>query len=1028
MHRHTKDYPRHQSDNDYLEQALNPSSAPFYGKRSYRQKNKFDYHQSSKNQKTSKLDWYISKVDQNKMIIPEHTRNLINDLLHNKVECMVCNDTVKKNQPVWSCSTCFTIFHLKCIDEWIKKKNNLDALTLTWTCPHCNHEYTTDDYPKYDCYCKKFYEAQRTRNKHLDPELIPHGCGLFCGKKICQHITCPLPCHPGPHVQCKEMIEIKCYCGANGKTVQCAVDMEMEYSCGSICGKQLNCGKINHTCKMICHKGSCEQYLKNGKCYECIGESRDKFYKFLKEVETKLRKECYEAKELTHFASALTQYIFTGELPCGEHSVEVKTDINLKLFLRLFEISGDNLLNNLKTFIPICQEKVENCCNCKSKTSLTDCFKLNYPEDLLDFLGIVKEKQLEKCTKVCKTLKNCRIHRCERVCCELRDVQITNYSLQDPMGYHLCMQLCGKLLTCGVHKCENYCHRGNCKPCAYIIHEGAIYCTCKRTKIEAPYICGTKVECNYPCSAPRTCEHPCPLKCHEGPCPPCEYLTFKHCRCGKNLIKDVKCGNKQEIICDTKCDMMLNCGVHFCEIKCHNHTEEYDLNYKCVMTCNRQLVECEHLCKMKCHGESDCDEYLCEVNVAEYCKCHTVYKWYKCGELKKIKEKEKDKILVECGEECVRKERLRNIEEAFKGLSQISDEKVRLLYPNYNPDGNEEFKKEIPLKYDWDTISKAQAKIEVIMKFEQELYRKIFDAKNEIERPQGQNEKKEIKPEEEKKEEAKQEEEKKVEGVKKKKSVTIAEPVEIIVTDDKNVIRKQSVSIKEPEKETKPKEKEVRIQIDKEDYEMISEWLIIYHSLNPKMLKIKDNAKRVYIVFTSSTLKRFYYQKYRLSLIALLLKYNKFAENKKIPVYHPFNYSILIRNYKSNTKYEGVEACLLAIGKMTRNDFYLDEFKPNEFYVHFFDSELGHKVYLQMKTRPIEFQEAYETSYPKGRDLKEEKLYSYYKDEEYFSYLNEELDGDYPKRFAKGKKEEENEKSDDDGFIEVKTKKRHKKK
>ena len=55
-------------------------------------------------------------------------------------------------------------------------------------------------------------------------------------------------------------------------------------------------------------------------------------------------------------------------------------------------------------------------------------------------------------------------------------------------------------------------------------------------------------------------------------------------------------------------------------------------------------------------------------------------------------------------------------------------------------------------------------------------------------------------------------------------------------------------------------------------------------------------------------------------------------------------------------------------------------------------------------------------------------LCSYYKDEEYFSYLNEELDGDYPKRFAKGKKEEENEKSDDDGFIEVKTKKRHKKK
>ena len=958
-----------------------------------------------------KLAKNFDKINQNEMTIPEHTVNLINDLLSNKAECMICNDVIKKDYAIWSCSTCWTIFHLECIKEWIKKKNNNDAENFLWTCPHCNQGYNTEGYPKYDCYCKKYYDAIAKRNPHLDTGVIPHGCGLYCNAKVCEHFTCPLLCHPGPHVQCKQNVVVKCYCGASSKTVPCTTEMEKEYSCNQICRKQLNCGKNNHTCKSQCHPGKCEQFLKNGKCYECIGESRDKLFSFMKELENKLKKECYEAKELTHFASALTQYIFTGELPCGEHCVEVKTDSNLKLFKCLFEISGGNLLNNLKTFIPICQERVENCCNCRSKVSLTECFKLNYPEDLLDFLGIVKEKQLEKCTKVCKTWKNCRNHKCERVCCELKDVAITNYSLQDPLGYHLCMLSCSKPLNCGLHKCENYCHRGQCKPCAYIIHEGVIYCTCKKTKIEAPFICGTKVECNYPCSAPRNCEHPCPEKCHEGPCPACEYLTFKHCRCGKSLIRDVKCGSTQELICDTKCDMMLNCGVHFCEIKCHNHTEEYDLNYKCNMICNRQLIECDHYCKMKCHGESDCDEYRCEVMVSVFCKCNTMSIKYKCGELKKIKENNQDNNLVECGEECIRKERLRNIEEAFKGLSQISEEKVKLLYPNYNPQANEEFKKEIPQKYDWDTIAQAQEKIDVIMRFEIELYKKIVDAKNEIQRSVL----------------GKQEEKDKVQKEDNSNQ-------EFTIQQD-STVKKISFQIPEEKKDSKkvqeleiPKEKEFKILIEKDDFEMISEWVIIYHSLKPKLIKSKKNPLKYYISFSSSSLKSFHYQKYRLSLIALLLKFNKFAENKKIPVYHPFNYTLLIRNFKSNTKYEGIEASLLSTGKITRNDFYLDEFHPNEFYVHFFDSDLGKKIFFQIKPRTMEFQEVYEIIYPSNRDIKEENLYSYFTDKEYFNYLNDEYANSYCKRFNKGKNDESNQENrDEDGFIEVKTKKKHRK-
>ena len=206
----------------------------------------------------------------------------------------------------------------------------------------------------------------------------------------------------------------------------------------------------------------------------------------------------------------------------------------------------------------MCQIKVENSCRCKNKKMETYCFKLNYPEDILDFLGIVKEKELEKCNRICKTKKNCEIHRCERVCCELRNIKITNYSLQDPNGYHLCFKICNKLLSCNKHNCENYCHKGKCKPCAYIIREGDLICSCGKTRIKPPYICGTKVDCQYPCSRKRKCEHPCPLKCHEGDCPPCEYLTFKRCRCGKKIIQNVKCGDTNDVLCDCVCDCILN--------------------------------------------------------------------------------------------------------------------------------------------------------------------------------------------------------------------------------------------------------------------------------------------------------------------------------------------------------------------------------------------------------------------------------------------------------------------------------------
>ena len=958
--------------------------------------NKYDYFQgnySYKEKSKKNIEYYLNKIDKNKIIIPELTQNLINDLKKNKLSCLICELPIHKNQSIWSCNKCYSIIHLNCITEWIKKNNpnyNPNAKEensiLSWTCPHCKSLYKMEEYPIYNCYCGKYFKAVKENNKYLDTDLIPHGCGLLCKENICQHIkTCPIPCHPGPHVQCKEEVKIFCYCGKNSKIVPCSYESEKDFCCNEICGKQLSCGKNNHVCKAVCHIGSCDKFLKRGKCYECMAECRDKLYNFLKNsVERKLNAECYEAEHMTHFASSLTAYIFNGEFPCKEHSTQVNTDQALKLLLRLFEVSGDSLLENLKKFIPICEQVVENSCSCRNKKTKVSCFKLNYPEDILDFLGIVRENPIEKCNRVCKTLKNCGIHKCDRICCSLRDIKIRNYSIQDPNGYHLCFKVCGKLLSCGKHTCENYCHKGICKPCAYIIHEGEIKCTCGKTVKKAPYLCGTILECNNPCSIRRPCGHPCPLNCHIGPCPPCEFLVEKKCRCGKKSYKDIKCGDTKVLTCNNICECILPCGVHFCQIKCHNHTDEYDKNYICKMQCKRTFLNCEHFCKRQCHGESSCDEYSCDEKIFWYCKCKNNYKKVICGNYKKEKEQfEKEHpnelYVIPCNEDCIKKERLKNINEAFEGLKNISESKVKLLYPNCNIDGSEEVKKENAVKYHNDSIWMAIDNFELFFEVEKELYKYVSKAQ------------KLKKSEKEKKDEDKKEEDQKEE-----------------------------------------KEKTYLIPIEEEAFEDLYEWLVLYHGIKPKKVfkkdKIKD-TKNYYIKLSLSQLQNFYFQKYRLSLIALLFMHNLFITENKYIVYHPFKYSIEIISHKTNKEFDEMDKAIRSLSKIKYGDYYLYEYQKYYFYLHFFDKALGKEIFTIIKNKPYEFNEVQEIEYDIDEEPNESQLYKYLKDENYLNFLKNGEDKKYMEdksNFTKYNIKEEKDEGpdfDEDGFKIIKNKK-----
>ena len=45
---------------------------------------------------------------------------LAQQLLTAAYECMVCCECVRERQEVWSCRSCFHIFHLRCVHRWAK--------------------------------------------------------------------------------------------------------------------------------------------------------------------------------------------------------------------------------------------------------------------------------------------------------------------------------------------------------------------------------------------------------------------------------------------------------------------------------------------------------------------------------------------------------------------------------------------------------------------------------------------------------------------------------------------------------------------------------------------------------------------------------------------------------------------------------------------------------------------------------------------------------------------------------------------
>lgn len=136
----------------------------------------------------------------------ERTQNFLENVFHSgAAACLICIETVKRNDPIWSCSSCFGFFHLLCIQRWAKdsiahqklaidERPGIGRNNILWQCPKCRKDYDQTSVPNaYFCFCGQKHDPE------FQPWLVPHSCGEVCNKNLspsCGH-CCLLLCHPG---------------------------------------------------------------------------------------------------------------------------------------------------------------------------------------------------------------------------------------------------------------------------------------------------------------------------------------------------------------------------------------------------------------------------------------------------------------------------------------------------------------------------------------------------------------------------------------------------------------------------------------------------------------------------------------------------------------------------------------------------------------------------------------------------------------------------------------------------------------
>ncbi|XP_005090830.2 NF-X1-type zinc finger protein NFXL1 isoform X2 [Aplysia californica] len=609
--------------------------------------------------------------------------------------CLVCIETIKKDEPIWSCVGCYCMFHIPCIQKWVREgvyqkqyssgEFSSDKPTdhIPWFCPKCRHEYSQSECPsQYYCFCGK------QRDPKFDPWLVPHSCGNVCGRQLkpnCGH-TCLLLCHPGPCPPCPVMGKTKCYCGKSSpRATRCSA---REWACGKVCGRTLSCRQ--HTCPEKCHAGECAPCTKTSLQACCCGKQKSE--RPCDSVSWKCDKVCGKTLSCgNHVCEEVCHSGRCGECPrsgrrkcpCGKTEFQLPCTEDIPT-------CGDTCSKPLTCGAHTCTQRCHlgecgQCmqmavkkCRCGQRQKEIPCYK--------EF----------QCDKKCSNMRNCGVHKCNRKCCD--------------GGCPSCEQICGKTLRCRNHKCASRCHKGPCYPCPLTVD---ISCFCKKTKISVP--CGREREtkppkCKLPCLAPSECHHParqkhrchfgecppcsfvcgqrlkgcehsCPLKCHDAvktrfeekaekgfpwettkvriekvakPCPPCQVPIPTQCL-GRHETSDIPCHRVKPYSCGRVCGRKLACGNHVCQQDCHTVTGAPSVHEAgaecppCDLGCEAKRPKgCNHACVKPCHS-APCPP--CLIMVRMRCHCQTLVKHIECNKWLAASTQLQD-TLKSCGQPC----------------------------------------------------------------------------------------------------------------------------------------------------------------------------------------------------------------------------------------------------------------------------------------------------------------------------------------------------------------------------------------
>nr|XP_023663258.1 transcriptional repressor NF-X1 isoform X3 [Paramormyrops kingsleyae] len=552
-----------------------------------------------------------------------HTGCLIEQLSEEKYECMVCCEVIRIMAPVWSCLSCFHVFHLSCIKKWARSPaSQADDGNGGWRCPACqNVEARVPN--SYVCFCGKVTNPEWQHGE------IPHSCGEMCGKKRsgvdCNH-PCNILCHPGPCPSCPAFVTKACVCGRTSQPVRCG--QASAICCEQVCGAQLNCGQ--HNCTQVCHSGGCQpcQHRAKQVCYcgglsqdVLCGTNRDSFDGF---GHFSCQKPCsklldcgnHQCQQPCHPGPCSSCPLLPRSVrtcPCGQTALSKLLELGYaerqsctdpipscgKTCGRPLPCGSDDVVHMCES---LCHE---GSCGPCSLTSTIRC-RCGFRTKEVPCLTIQSEGELTfTCDRRCSKKRACGRHKCPEVCCVDHE--------------HRCTFICGYKLNCGLHRCQEPCHRSNCQPCWQTGFD-ELTCHCGETVMYPPIPCGTKPpECKNPCARMHECEHPVLHNCHnEEKCPPCTYLTKKWCMGNHEQRSNIPC-HISDISCGLPCGKALPCGTHHCQRLCHRG--ECLAEAGCRQPCPALRPDCGHPCGAPCHTGSPCPRIGCSAEVVLYCDC-----------------------------------------------------------------------------------------------------------------------------------------------------------------------------------------------------------------------------------------------------------------------------------------------------------------------------------------------------------------------------------------------------------------------